>query len=400
MMSASETALFSLSHYQLSTYERSKNRIKIMIASLLKHPRDLLVTILMVNVFSNILIQNTVSNLFESYSSWFIKVGIPLVLTLFLGEVVPKSLALPNNERVAYIFGPFLNLIKIVLVPIRKPLTKLTTWISRLLFFFLKREPRLNTAELEHILSTSSNEGVVSKDEYELIKGYLDLKEASVKEKMRPKSEIIFFNLHNDLNELVDIFVEKEISRLPVCLDEVDNIVGIISLKNYLQYEKSIHSGSDLRMYLQKPFFVPENTKAWQLLWQMRFKKEEFAVVVDEYGSVTGVISQEDLIESVVGEIEDKNDDKLHYHRENENVIIANGDMTLEEFEDVFAEKLESESSVVTLGGWLTDLRGDIPTPGEKFVHNDFLFYILDSDKKRVKRIYIRKRKVKKGMKK
>ncbi len=390
IMSASETAFFSLSSFTIKSYKNAKDKKKKLISKVLTNPRELLVTILMLNIFCNILVQNTVSNIFGSFSSWLIKVGVPLALTLFVGEVIPKSLALPNNTTISKLFVRFIYFMEIILSPLRKPLTKLTSYISRFIFFFLKKERPLSTDELEHIVNTSKEKGILTSDEAELVSGYLDLKEAVVKERMRPRDEILFYDIEDNIETLIDLFVEKECSRVPVCNRDLDKLLGIISSQKFFLHQDKIVDSSSLEKYVKKPYFVFESTKAWNLLCQLRIKDESIAMVVDEYGSISGLITQEDLIESIVGEIEDERDVKDLYTHAGKDAIIASGKLTLEEFEDIFNYELPSHSKVVTLGGWLIEKLGDIPQAGTRYVYKNYLFYVLATEPNKVKRIYVR----------
>ena len=389
--SASETALFSLSSLTLRSYQHEKDNRKKLIAHLLKKPRDLMVTILMLNIFVNILIQNVVSSLFTSYSSWLIKVGIPLLLVLFLGEVIPKSIAFVHNARVAYIASPYISFAFRILKPIRAVLTTTTSFISRIFFFFLKKEKPLSINELKHLLLTSHKTKVLNKDETDLLAGYLELYEAPVKEKMRPKEEIQFYNLDDPLDHLISLFCDKRISRVPICKNGLDSLLGILSLEKFYRMKEKIRSPKELKKYLRKPFYIPETMNCLQLFFEMRQKKENMAIVVDEYGALQGLVSDEDLIEEVIGEIKDLKDQKPMYTRSGEDVIIASGKMELDLFEKIFGTALESKTKAVTLGGWLIEQLGDIPQAGAKYVTDDFLFYVLAAVPNRIQRIYIRK---------
>ncbi|NGX56040.1 MAG: Magnesium and cobalt efflux protein CorC [Candidatus Anoxychlamydiales bacterium] len=397
ILSASETSFFSLTTYTINSYAHDINPRKRMIANLLNSPRDLLVTIMMLNIISNILIQNTVSSLFGNFTSWFLKVGIPLVLTLFLGEVIPKSIAFPNNKFIAYKVAPFLRISKIVVTPIRIILAKITNYISRLMFFFLKKEKPLSIDELQHVLEKSKDKDILNKDEVQLIGGYLDLQDSIVREYMSPKDEVLYFNINEPIEKLFKIFSEKEVSRVPVCNNDLDNIIGIISLKRFFFYKNHIHKTQDLKKYLKKPTYIPETTRSWKLLINLRDKREDMAIVVDEYGSIAGLITQEDLIESVIGEITDKKDEQTFYTHQSKNVIIASGKMEMDDLENLFNVKIDRKTKALTVGGFLIDELGDIPQSGEKLKKDGLLFYILSSEPNKVRRVYIRK--LKKGKK-
>lgn len=389
-MSGSETAFFSLPSYTVKSYKYDVDTRKRLIYHLLQNPRELLVTIMMLNMLVNILVQNTVSSIFGDLSGWALKVGLPLVLTLFLGEIIPKSLALPNNAAIAYKVVRPVAFIAKVLGPIRTCLTKATSYISRFMFFFLKKEKELSADELEHALKASRAKGVMNPDEAEIVSGYLDLQDETVKEIMRPREEILFYDIQDPLDKLVHLFTYEECSRVPVCNGDLDNIIGMISTRRYFFYLDRIHTPRDLEKLLKKPFFIPESTKAISLLKQLRAKKESIAMVVDEYGSISGLITQEDLVESVIGEIADRRDIKSRYTRSGQDVIIASGKLELKEIEDIFGIELKSASNVVTIGGWLTEQLADIPQAGMKYVTDDLLFYVLAADPNRVRRVYIR----------
>ncbi len=395
-MSSSETALFSLSPYTVKAYRSDSDPKKRQIYQLLLRPRELLVTILMLNILVNLLVQNTVSSLFGDFANWGLKVGLPLVLTLFLGEIIPKSLALPNKEALSYLIVRPLSILAKVLFPFQRRLTHITGYISRFLFFFLKKEKEISADELTHLLATSKEAKVITSEEAEIINGYFDLQHETVKGLMRPKEEVLSYNLDEPLSRLIHIFTVEECSRVPVCSHNLDTILGIISSRRYFFNADKIRNPSDLQGILKKPLFVPESMKAFHLLRQFRSKKESIAMVVDEYGTISGLITEEDLVESVIGEIQDRRDGNNRYTRSGSDVIIASGKLELKEIEDIFGITLPKASNVVTIGGWLTEQLGDIPTTGMRYVTDDLLFYILSAEPNRVSRVYIRALKPKK----
>ncbi len=390
-LSCSETAIFSLSAFTVRNYQNSKDSRKRIIAKLLQNPRELLVTVMMLNVLANILVQNTVASLFGEFSSWFLNVGIPLGLTLIFGEILPKSIALPNNYAISKKIAPVLHFLNQMLKPLQKVLTKLTSYISRFLFFFLKKEPAISPDELKHILKTSKEMGVLKKDEVKLTKGYLNLELSTVKEHMRPKEEVIFYDINQPLDKLLHILVEKECSRVPICDRDLENILGVISTRRLFFYYEKITKPQDLKEILRKPLFVAESMNAWILLTYLRKQQENLALVVDEYGSISGLITQEDLIEVIIGEIVDLRDIKTLFTHPSKDVVIASGKLELNELEEIFDIELQNESNVVTVGGWLTQELGDIPKVGTKYTTNNLLFYILAAEPNRVKRVYIRR---------
>ncbi len=391
LFSASETALFSLSSLKVKTYKQDKDPRKQLIAQLLSSPRQLLVTIIMLNVSINILVQNVTSSIFGEASSWALNVGVPLALTLILGEVIPKSLGLVNNDRISYRMAPFIQMMQTVLMPIRRLLVSMTNHISRVLFFFLQKEEEISIDELQHALRTSRKFGVLNEDEAELVQGYLALQESTVKERMRPREEVLFFDLDEPLTKLMHLFVDQECSRIPVCDKGLDQIVGVVTSRLFFLHREEVRTIDDLKTILERPFFVPETVPAKTLLRQFYDRQDSFAIVVDEYGSVAGIVALEDLVETVIGEITDRRDETNLYTQSGEDVIIASGKMELADLEKIFDVSFSSENNMVTIGGYLTEKIGDIPKSGSKYLTDDFLFHVLAAEPTRVRRVYIRR---------
>ncbi|ADI38311.1 putative uncharacterized protein [Waddlia chondrophila 2032/99] len=394
--SGSETALFSLSTLKLKTYAKDPDPRKKLIANLLKHPRDLLVTVFMLNTLVNILLQNAASHMFGSSAGWDLKVGIPLVLTLFFGEIIPKNFCMEHNVKIAYLVSPSINFFHRSLRLVRKITIAITLPVSRIMFFFLKREKSISKEELEHVLKTSEQHGVLHPDEAKLIWGYLKFQNTTVKEIMAPKEDILFFDINNPIKKLVHLFVDEECTRIPICDGDLDNVIGVMHSKQFFLYHDQLKDNQDLKPFTNKPFFVPETTLAKTLLKQLDEANEVLALVVDEYGSIEGLVSREDVAELVVGEIADRRDQNPLYTVAGSHEIIASGKLELMEFNRLFDSNLHSKTNMVTIGGWLIEEMGEIPKAGTQFKTDCFLFQILAADPNRIRRLYIRKIDVKK----
>lgn len=391
LISAWETALFSLSSMQIQTYKRDLDPRKKIIGRLVSKPRELIVTLLIMNTLGNLIVQNAAANIFGEFSSWTLKVGVPIVITLLFSEVIPKALGFANNAKVAHQGASHINHLQNLIGPISIFLTRITSYVSRVMFFFLKKEQEISKEELHLVLKKSQEHGVLVKDEAELIDGYLTLQEASVKELMRPRQDVLYYNLKEPLSKLTHLFVEEACTRIPVCDGGFEMILGIISAPIFFVNRNEIEKPADLIKFLQKPFYIPETTPARVLLKQFALKHENIAVVVDEYGSLPGLIAKEDLFETVVGEIADRRDQKSLYSRAGKDVIIASGKLELTEFENIFKVRLDSPNNMITIGGWLTERLGEIPKSGTRYRAEGFLFQVLSVEPNRVKRIYIRK---------
>lgn len=389
--SLSQIALFSLSSTEVKLYKHSGDQRKRLIAGQLSRPLNLLVMILFCDIGANILIQNSAASIFGEKSSWLLKVGVPLAITLLLGEIIPKTIALPYNRTIALHVIRVISFLQKLLGPLLKAMTYITTHISHILFFFLHKEPEISKEELRHVLKSSESSGILSEDEAMLVEGYLSLTEYTVKERMHPRDEILFYDIQDPLTNLLHLFIDKECTRIPVCDQDLQNMLGIISAKIFFLHRNQIKEGKEIIPFLSRPYYVPETIVARTLMHHFFYQEEKMGIVVDEYGSISGLITQEDLFEVVVGEISDSRDEKTRYTSAGKDVIITSGKFELSEFEELFGVALPSENNMVTLGGWLTEQLGTIPTSGTKYVWKNFLFQILAADANRIRRIYIRK---------
>lgn len=387
--SSSETALFSLSAVKVKSYAHDPDPRKRLIARLILQPRDLLVTVFMLNTLVNILIQNVASSMFLD-GGWIYKVGLPLIITLIFGEIIPKNFGLQYNVSLSYWFAPSINFLQKFLKPVRKFVIAITAPISNAMFFFLKKEESISREELQHVLKTSEAHGVLKPEEASLVWGYLDLQESLVKELMRPREDFLSYEINEPLTKLIYFFAEKKKSQIPVYEKEIDNMLGIISAKQFFLHHHEIRTPGNLRNVLARPLYVPENTPVRILLRRLQEQKQSMAIAVDEYGSIAGLITIDDIIEEVIGKSTAGIDQNALYTRSGENEIIASGKLELSDFNDIFNVDLDSDT-MVTIGGWLTEKMGDIPKSGQKYKTNEFLFHVLAADPNRVRRIYIRK---------
>jgi putative hemolysin len=390
LLSATETAMFSLPQFKLRSFAKDNDIKKRLVATLLTQPRQLLITILMLNISMNILVQNITSSIFEDNSGWFYTVVVPLLMTLTVGELIPKALAISYNVKIAPLFAPLLYFTQWLIRPARVAISWVTDHISSVLFFYLKKEKEVSVDEIKHALKASRDFGVLSVEEAKLLRGYLSLDEMIVKEIMNPRSDILYYDINDPIENLISLFVDKECSRIPVVEGDKENIIGIIESQAVFLSREEIKVSQDIRRFLQKPFFIPESMPAKLLFNQFNTTKGRLAIVVDEYGSISGLITLEDLIEIVVGQIEDRRDDAA-YTLSGQDVMIARGKLELSEFEEIFDVPLESKCNMATLGGWLTEQMGDIPHLGAKYMTKDFLFHILSATPSHIESVYVKR---------
>lgn len=388
-VASSQTALLSLPQTEIKSWKASKDPRKNQVAALVLRPRELLVTLFMLDVLINLLIQNLFSSFFGDAASWALRVGVPLLITLFVCEIIPKSIGFAHNTKIAYRVAPIIWKITAFIKPIRSLLTFVTSYVSRLVFFFLKKPAEISRADLHHLLKSKEVSSLLSASEAHLIDGYLTLQDAHIKELMWPREDVIFYALDEPLTKLIHLFIEEDCSHIPVCGQDLDDLFGVITAKQFFLYHDKITKPEELKPFLHSAFFVPETMRARQLLRQFPQRQESVALVVDEYGTISGLIAYEDLIEAIIGDIRDQRDKKQLYTRSSDKIIIASGRLELTEFKEIFQHTLKSSMS--TLNGWLIEQFGDIPKVGEQLVKEGFLFQILSADPNRIKRVYVKK---------
>src|SRR5262249_765750 len=246
---------------------------------------------------------------------WILKVGLPLALVLICGELIPKYLGLIHNEQLAIHFAPYVEWLEWIITPFRVVITNVAPFLSRLLFFFFNPEPPLSKEELQHILESSEGKGLLHRDEAELIYGVLYLEEKQVNELMRPRSEMLIYDIEEPLSKLIHLFSEQRVSEVAVFEMPEEKILGAIRARDFFINRAQIQSGNDLMKIWRKPFFVPETTSAKSLLEQLHQHDVPCAWVVDEYGATCGMITEQDLLSHVVASTHKQATEKQEYTR-------------------------------------------------------------------------------------
>lgn len=391
--SCSEVAFFSLPASKIRSFRSHTDTRKQRVGRILSRSKSLLVTVFMYNTIVNVLLQNTSSDLFAAASSgWLLKVGLPLVLVLFLGELIPKYYGLIHNEKIALKLAPSIEWLEWLITPLRIVITRISYVLSRLFFFFLKAEPALSKEELAHILQSSEGKGILHKDEAELIYGVLNLEDKQINELMWQRSEMPVYNIDEPISKLIHLFSEQKLSEVALFEMPQEKMLGVIRVRDFFIKRAEISKGHDLLKILRKPNYVPETTTANAVLEQLRVRNCDSAWVVDEYGTTCGMITEQDLLAEVVRSTKKSADTKPDYERIGDDTIVANGTMPLDDVRSIFNAPLESDHHMVTIGGYITEKLGTIPSAGNEYQEDNLYMRILSSDNTRVRKVYIQKR--------
>ncbi|MCF6213845.1 MAG: gliding motility-associated protein GldE [Flavobacteriaceae bacterium] len=403
LISGSEVAFFSLSQTNLDKASASKLRRDLLVVKLLKHPKKLLATILISNNFINIAIVILSHLIIEHYFStvsikvdfiYFtanLKVLIELIAITFVillfGEVLPKIYANRNALSFASRMAGPIHTLNYLLSFLSYPLIGLNNSIETRL---RKKTSEISVEKLSQAYELTKEN--TSQDEQKILKGIVSFGNTEVRQIMIPRMDIFTLAHDEKYAAIIPKIVKNGFSRIPVFKENTDSIVGVLYAKDLLPHLNK--KKFDWFQLLRAPFFVPENKKLDDLLKEFQEKKIHVAIVVDEYGGTSGLISLEDIIEEIVGEISDEFDnDELSYSKIDKNNFIFEGKTSLKDFCQVvkIEEDLieEAKGEAETLAGFLLELKGRFPVKDDKLKYKSLLFTVESLDKKRIKQVKV-----------
>lgn len=397
LISGAEVAFFSLSQTDLNRASESKSGKEKSVALLLEKPKRLLATILVSNNFINILIVLIFAYigdfLFAEIASELLKFLIEVVLVTFLillfGEVLPKLYATRNSMKFAAFMVFPIKILRSLLSFISLPLLSLTNIIENNLG---KQKSSLSVEKLSQALGLTSNE-TTTKDDQKILQGIVSFGNTETGQIMTPRIDIFALSKDESYEKVVAKIINEGFSRIPVYHENVDDIIGVLYAKDLLPYIDK--KNFEWQQLIREPYFVPENKKLDDLLKEFQEKKNHLAVVVDEYGGTSGIITLEDVIEEIVGDISDEydHDDEL-YSKIDENNFLFDGKINLKDFYKI----LELEDSQLfdenkgeseTLAGFILEIHGNFPMKQEIITFFEYSFKVELMEEKRIKQIKV-----------
>tara|TARA_B100001287_G_scaffold64321_1_gene52291 strand:- start:734 stop:2050 length:1317 start_codon:yes stop_codon:yes gene_type:complete len=396
IISGSEVAFFSLSQTEIKKYAKEKNKRLTNAVNLLKSPDKLLANILIVNNLINVAIITlsayfTWSSFGKSAYVFFILTFVVTAVIIFCGEIIPKVYASKNKKL-------FIKTSSLVLIPsnvIFKPLILMLIKISQA-FKNNKRELlESSKEELNKAMSLTIDKST-SKEEKDILKGIINFGSIKVKEIMKSRVDIVAFEIDESFEKISELINKSGYSRIPVFKETIDNIEGVLYVKDLLPHLND--RNFDWTKKIRPAFFVPENKNIDVLFKDFQEKRVHLSLVIDEYGGVSGLVTLEDIIEEIVGDIKDEFDfeEDFYYKKIDSNTFLFDGKTSLNDLckvlnihKDFFdASKGESES----LGGLILELNSKIPSVGDKIKFDNFIFTIMSVDNKRIKRVRVFKK--------
>lgn len=367
--SGSETALMSVSKVKVRHDTQKGVEAAKSVDKLLKTPSQLLTTILVgnnvVNIAGSALATTLALELFGANGPWVATIGMTLLVLIF-GEITPKTYATQNSEKLAYASAPYL----LVLSKIFKPLIKVLIVITNFGIKMLggdpdQQKPFITEDEIMRFVNVGKEEGVIEEEEKEMIHSIFAFDDTIVREVMVPRIDIFALEVTTSLEAVLDLIIENGHSRIPIYQKSIDNIIGVLYAKDLLKFIFQSSKDLSIRELLRPAYFVPESKKVNQLLSELKGSKVHMAIILDEYGGTAGIATIEDLLEEIVGDIQDEYDfEEVDYYYLNDNELIVDARMPVDELNDLLNISLP-EDKFDTLGGLVLNILGHIPKEGE-----------------------------------
>lgn len=403
---AAEIAFISLNDAKINKQAKEGNKKAKQIVKMLKNPSKFLATIqigitlagFLSSAFASDAFADKLAPVLESVFPLGIGIwkGISIVIitmilsyfTLVFGELVPKRIAMKNSEKLAFFTIGIIRGISIVTAPFVKLLTVSTNMVSKIFGVTENEEETVTEEEIRMMVDVGEEKGTIEEEEKELINNIFEFNDKTVSEVMIHRTDVFAIEVNEDVYESIDKVDEYKYSRIPVYKETIDEIVGILYIKDLLKYIKS-HKKINIKHIMREPYFVSEHKKINELFKELQRNKNQMAIVVDEYGGTAGVITMEDIIEELVGNIFDEYDDyDPEYEKIDDNTYLINGSVSIYELRKILGVNIE-EGDYDTLSGYLTEKLGRIPEDEEQPVieTENVTYKIVDYEDKRIKQV-------------
>ncbi|WP_054714152.1 gliding motility-associated protein GldE [Marinifilum fragile] len=392
LISGSEVALFSLSPQQISDIEAEENHKNRKLLKLLRMPEELLATILIGNNFVNVgivILSSFITNSIVDFSNaptigFLVQVVIITFLLLLFGEIIPKVYATQTVVR----FSKFMAFPLFYMEKIFRPMSVILIKSTSIVNKRISKKQNISMGDLSQALELTADE---ISEEMEILEGIVNFGNINVVEIMKSRVDVVAIDVRTGFGKLKSILIDSGYSRIPVYDGTFDNVRGILYVKDLLPHH---HKPNTFRWQsiIRPPFYVPETKKINDLLEEFQTQKNHMAIVVDEYGGTSGIITMEDILEEIIGDITDESDEeKETYTLEKDGTYLFEGKTLLNDFfkiTDVDSDIFEDiKGDADTLAGLLLEMKGEIPQKKEEFSHQNFKFIVEAVDNRRIKKI-------------
>ena len=320
-------------------------------------------------------------DLFQSYGA-AIATGATTLLVLTFGEVIPKCIGREMSDGIILHTAFILKVMTYILMPLILFFTGIKTLFMKLAHI-KKTAPSVTEDELKYIIESIEEEGILEEQESELVQSALEFDEKTAQEILTPRVDVTAIDIGDDPAEIHDLIIRERYSRIPVYENEIDNIIGILHTRDYL--ERYIDGKVDLRSLLTPAHFIYKSLKLSDILNDFRLNRLHIAIVTDEYGGMLGIVTMEDLLEEIVGDIWDEDEDVEHICTKlRDGRYLVSGDMELSELVELFDMTVDEDTESVSVGGFISEELGDIPTRGAKMHYGDLRFTVKRVKNRRI----------------
>lgn len=393
LTSAAETSFTSISRIKLKNLVEEGNQQAIQIERTLSNPNKLLLTILIVNRVAVIVAASMATVLAIRFSRNFgelIATILTSLVVLIFCEITPKTAAVQNPLRWARAFVRPVRAVSWLLQPVVWTLSTITNTLVRLMGGQVRHSgPFVTEEELRLLVTVGEEQGILEEEETEMIHSIFEFADTTVREVMIPRIDMVTLESDATVNEAVELALQGGHSRIPVYEENIDNIIGVLYIKDMLKQLREGHNSYPVRDLVREAYYVPETKKLDDLLREIQQKRVHMAIIVDEYGSVAGLVTIEDLVEEIVGDIQDEYDreEKL-YEQVNESEYIFNAKISIDEFNEIMDMALD-DKDYETLGGFLYAQLDKIPNVGDTSTFEDVKFTVLSTRGRRITQVRV-----------
>ena len=396
--SSSETALTAITVAKISQLKEHDEDSANLLKRVKKKTNTILATILignnLVNIAATAILTELTDKIFTGNGSILIATGTMTMLILIFGEITPKSFAAQNPVKVAVKVARPLEMLSVILRPLLIILNKITTVAIKLLGGEIStNSPFVTEEEIRSLVDVGEEEGIFKRQEKEMIKAVFEIDDNDVTDVMIPRIDIIACREDSPLKEVLDLIIRHGHSRIPVYKDTIDNITGIIYAKDILSFltlPKEEFEDKTINGIMRKAYYVPETKKVNLLLKELQQKKIHMAIVLDEYGGTEGLVTIEDILEEIVGDILDEYDNEIDLiERVSEDIYLIRAEVSLEEVNDIFKTDLPEED-FDSLGGFIFSFLGRVPIQGDEVKYKNLQMTVKKLQNRRVKLIEVK----------
>ena len=385
--SSAETALTTVSKITIRSMMEDGNKKAIIVDKIINNQGKMLSAILignnLVNIIASALSTILAQNLFGQYAISF-ATGLLTIVVLIFGEITPKSLATLNSLKLSLAYAKIIYSLMFLLTPVIFIINKLAYFFMRIMGIDpTKKMASITETELRTIVDVSHEEGIIEKEERQMINNVFDFGDAIASDVMVPKIDMTMADINSTYDELIKIFRSEKYTRIPIFQDSTDNVIGIINMKDLLLYNPE--EIFDVRKYLRSAFFTYESKKLSELMIEMKKTSVNIVIVLDEYGVTAGLITLEDLLEEIVGEIHDEYDldEDEPIKKISENIYVLEGQMKIDDLNDYLGVNLSSDD-YDSIGGLIIEKLDRLPTVGDKITIDSLSFKLTSMDKMRI----------------